>query len=127
MPKSFFKNSGKLCSVTDRSAAFRKRVAQDVTNAAFWHKREADRRVAEHFIGQSQETVQRATDFPSLGSPRLARVLSSLDVRCLPLDGFPYLVFYVETAGGIEVIRVLHSARDIPTHSQESPSNSPRN
>jgi toxin ParE1/3/4 len=35
-------------------------------------------------------------------------------VRRLPVKGFEnYLIFYVPRSGGIDVIRVLHGARDI--------------
>ena len=47
-------------------------------------------------------------------SPEIGRRRAELgpDVRSFPLDR--YVIFYVPTKGGIEVLRVLHGARDIP-------------
>jgi toxin ParE1/3/4 len=45
-----------------------------------------------------------------LSAPRLA------DLRRWPVSGFPnHLIFYQPTEGGIEVVRVLHGARDLAT------------
>ena len=45
---------------------------------------------------------------PHLGSPR---PLLKKGVRCLPVGS--YVVFYHEVKTGIEIIRILHSARDL--------------
>jgi toxin ParE1/3/4 len=37
-----------------------------------------------------------------------------------PLSRYPYLVFYVERADHIDVWRVLHGHRDIPSWMQEA-------
>lgn len=104
----------------ERSATFRKKAAEDLAQTAFWRKHEANEKVAERFIDQTQQAVERAIDFPGLGSPRFARILAPLDIRCTHVEGFPYLVFYLETTAGIEVVRLRHSARDIPSHLQET-------
>lgn len=36
------------------------------------------------------------------------------DVRCFPVGKYDYIVFYRPHPDGIEVVRVLHSSRDIP-------------
>jgi len=36
-------------------------------------------------------------------------------LRSWPVDGYPYLVFYTETTTHLDVWRVLHAERDIPT------------
>ena len=107
--------------MTEQSAVFRKKAAEDIAQAAFWCKHEAGEKVAERFIEQTQKAVEQANEFPGVGSLRFARVLAPLDIRCTGVAGFPYLIFYRETAAGIDVIRVLHSARDIPTHLQGTP------
>lgn len=48
-------------------------------------------------------------DMPGLGSQRETRRTT---VRMFPRDG--YLIFYREQGSGIEVLRVLHAARDWP-------------
>ena len=38
------------------------------------------------------------------------------DIRSVPVSRFArYLVFYRVAEGGVEVLRVIHGARDIPT------------
>ena len=51
---------------------------------------------------------------PRVGSPRLAAALKEPDLRIWPVRGFPYLIFYLDRPAGTVVIRVLHTARDIP-------------
>lgn len=52
---------------------------------------------------------------PMTGSPRYAHELNLPDLRAWPLTRYPYLVFYVERAEHVEVWRVLHGQRDIPS------------
>jgi toxin ParE1/3/4 len=53
--------------------------------------------------------------FPTLASmPLMGRLREELAVR---LRSFPvgnYVIFYRSTTGGIEIVRVLHGARDLP-------------
>ncbi|MBI3895403.1 MAG: type II toxin-antitoxin system RelE/ParE family toxin [Acidobacteria bacterium] len=48
-------------------------------------------------------------------SPEIGRLRSELaeDVRSFPVER--YVIFYLPVKGGIEVLRVLHGARDIPS------------
>lgn len=55
---------------------------------------------------------------PKAGSPRYGRVLPGL--RFWVLRRHPYLVFYVEQPHFIDVLRVLHSARDLPAALREA-------
>jgi toxin ParE1/3/4 len=40
-------------------------------------------------------------------------------LRSRALKGFPYLIFYVERENQIDVWRVLHSHRDIPSRMRD--------
>jgi toxin ParE1/3/4 len=51
---------------------------------------------------------------PGIGSPRYARLLPGVTLRMWPVQGFPHLIFYLDRAEAVEVLRVLHGARDIP-------------
>ena len=52
---------------------------------------------------------------PKMGAPLGLDELPYEDIRRWHIDGFKSLiVLYRELADGIEVIRVLHSSRDIP-------------
>jgi toxin ParE1/3/4 len=46
---------------------------------------------------------------------RVAYELVIPDLRCWPLPHFPYLLMYVERDAAIDVWRVLHTRRDIPS------------
>jgi toxin ParE1/3/4 len=56
---------------------------------------------------------------PGSGSPRYGQALNMPGLRAWPLSRYPYLVFYVERADHIDVWRVLHGHRDIPSWMQE--------
>ena len=60
--------------------------------------------------------IQRA---PATGSPRYAHELNLPGLRFWVCTRYPYLVFYMEHADRIEVWRVLHAKRDIPTWLQD--------
>jgi toxin ParE1/3/4 len=69
---------------------------------------------AERFLLAAKETLGRLAAMPELGGtwgfadPRLA------EIRVWQISGFEnYLVFYRPVESGIEVVRILHGARDI--------------
>jgi toxin ParE1/3/4 len=64
---------------------------------------------AERWLRNIRLACERLADFPTMGAERsdLATAL-----RSWPLDN--YLIFYKPLPDGIEVLRVLHGARDLP-------------
>jgi toxin ParE1/3/4 len=53
---------------------------------------------------------------PGMGSPREVANPLMVGIRAWQIRGFAsYLIFYRPSSDGIEVIRVLHGARDIET------------
>jgi toxin ParE1/3/4 len=62
----------------------------------------------EHEIGQ----IGRS---PRSGSLRFSYELEIPELRVRPVARFPSLVFYVVGDGAIEVWRILHTSRDLPT------------
>jgi toxin ParE1/3/4 len=69
---------------------------------------------ADRFTAAAEKTIERLAGMPGIGSrwggdqPQLA------DVRFFPVSRYPnHLVFYRPLEDGIEVVRVLHGARDI--------------
>jgi toxin ParE1/3/4 len=90
----------------------------------------ADRDVDEHFIylakrsGDAGVRFLRAADatfeqlaaMPELGQRQDFGGDRLVGVRAWQIRGFEnYLVFYRPIQGGVEIIRVLHAARDVPT------------
>lgn len=62
---------------------------------------------ADHFLDHINEQAQNLVEFPKAGKlrPELAQAL-----RCFPIER--YLLFYREQGSTIELVRVLHAARD---------------
>ncbi len=61
------------------------------------------------------ETILTLVDFPKMGSPRDFDGVSIRELRTFPVKDFKmYLIYYqpFASADGIEVVRVLHHARN---------------
>jgi len=100
---------------------FRRAAAdQDVQGIVDYYREQAGAEIASNFVDALQSATTRLARQPAAGSPRYAHKLGIQGLRTWPLHGFPYRVFYFEYSGSIEVWRVLHERRDIPTHLQES-------
>ena len=58
-----------------------------------------------------EETIELAAQYPQSGQgrPDLGR-----NVRQFTVRNYDYVVFFREAEEGIELVRVLHAARDIP-------------
>ena len=67
--------------------------------------------VADRLIDSIDDVASIYVGQPHLGIPRpeLAK-----GVRCFPVGS--YVIFFLATTHGIEVIQVIHGSRDIPTH-----------
>ena len=62
----------------------------------------------------SNATCLRLVDFPRGGVPYDCGIERLKGLRRVPVKGFEnYLLFYLPRENGIDVIRVLHTARDI--------------
>jgi len=63
-----------------------------------------------------EETCTQLAALPGMGSARTFQRKDLRGVRILPVTGFEhYLIFYAAAGKSIQVIRVLHAARDFPT------------
>jgi toxin ParE1/3/4 len=70
------------------------------------------------FVDMLEQTFLHIGRHPAAGSLRYAHELGLPDLRFWPVKRFPYLVFYLEREEHIDVWRVLHAERDIPTWMQ---------
>ena len=68
-----------------------------------------------NFVDALEDTLQQIGERAASGSPRHAHELDVPGLRFRSVGRFPYLVFYVERDADIDVWRVLHGARDIPS------------
>lgn len=73
------------------------------------------------YIDNVEATYQRLAEHPLIGSTRYAHLPLLENLRVWPVSKFEnYLVFYIDRSQYIDVIRVLHSAQDIPAILQTS-------
>jgi len=67
-----------------------------------------------YFLVAVEEALERLAGFPLLGKKREFQDKRFLDMRMWRVKGYEnYLIFYLITNETIEVIRVLHTSRDI--------------
>ncbi|MDE2365907.1 MAG: type II toxin-antitoxin system RelE/ParE family toxin [Betaproteobacteria bacterium] len=67
------------------------------------------------FLDALQNTLELICGQPHPGSLRYAHLPMLEGLRVLAVTGFgSYLVFYIERSSHVDVLRVLHGARDIP-------------
>jgi len=70
--------------------------------------------IARRYYAAARTSFQRLADMPGLGALRDIELPNYPGLRISRISGFPnYLIFYVPVGGGIEVIRVIHGARDV--------------
>jgi toxin ParE1/3/4 len=69
---------------------------------------------AERFLRVAQEAFEKLSQMPGMGRLRKFTLPELNDVRSWPVRGFEnYVIFYRAMGSGIEILRVLHGARDI--------------
>ena len=105
--------------MTPRPVAPRTLANRDIDEAIAYYLGEESPSAALAFIDALEQAFARIGVHPASGSPRYAHELNLPDLRFWPLAGYPHLVFYVEHPDHIDVWRVLHGQRDIPTWMQQ--------
>lgn len=95
---------------------YRPRARVDLLEQFAYLAEEASVEVAERYFAAVEETCLRLARHPLSGSAYDSGVTRLKGMRRAPVSGFPaYLVFYLPgtTPRSIEIVRVLHGARDI--------------
>lgn len=87
---------------------------RDADEAAAWYAQQGGLPLELGFTDALQAATGLMSAHPGIGSPRYATVLNLPGLRLWPVEGFPYLVFYVERETQLDIWRVLHAQRDIP-------------
>jgi toxin ParE1/3/4 len=100
--------------VTAKLVVPRERALLDIEEALDHYTKEAGLEVALGFIDRLEKAFALLSDHPAAGSLRYAWELGLPELRALPVTRYPYLIFYLEQPGQIDVWRVLHGKRDIP-------------
>ena len=97
----------------------REQASRDVGEAVAYYLNEGSEAVALGFIDTLEKAYSHIARHPATGSPRYAHELNLPGPRAWPIPRYPYLVFHVECPDHIDVWRVLHGQRDIPSWMQE--------
>lgn len=105
--------------MSERPVLLRELAHQDVEAAVDHYLREAGPDVALGFIDALQSTYRAIAKHPALGSPRYAQELALPGLRSFAVRDFPYFVFYIDRDDHIDVWRLLHGRRDIPSRMRE--------
>lgn len=93
---------------------YRRQLAeQDIAEAVDFYLGESPD-LALKFVDALEQACRHVQKHPGTGSPRYAHELDLPGLRSWPLNRFPYLLFYRESADSIDLWRVLHGQRDIP-------------
>ncbi len=96
-------------------ATLRALAAADIEAAVAYYRDEAGEQVALDFVDALEAAIETLRDRPLIGSLRFAYELEIPELRSWPVEAFPYLLFYVPDAERVDVWRVLHAKRDIPS------------
>jgi toxin ParE1/3/4 len=93
---------------------WREEAEQDACDVALYIAGD-NPRAAARFLDSVEETIRMLAELPGTGracffdGPNLRRI------RSRPVRGFEnWLVFFRPTEAGIEVVRIVHGARDLP-------------
>jgi toxin ParE1/3/4 len=86
----------------------------DVNDLADYYRKEAGHTVAMRFVDNAERAFNQLASMPSIGALLGLDELPYEDIRRWHIEGFDRLIIlYRETADGIEIVRVLHTSRDI--------------
>jgi toxin ParE1/3/4 len=92
----------------------RRARAQADIRALSFHIAEDNPDAARRFLTAVERSLALLADMPRLGAPRRTGNPALAGLRMHPVRGFEnHLIFYRPLRGGIELVRVLHGARDI--------------
>ena len=81
-------------------------IANDIANDSL--------EAAIRFLENTEATLAELANSPGIGSPFESDRPDLYNLRFRRVKGFPnHLIFYIEHTNAIEVVRILHGARDI--------------
>ena len=91
----------------------RSAAREDLRSALIHYARVASTDVCFAFSLAAEEATQHILAHPQSGSPRMQGDRRFPNLRVWPISGFPFVAFYIVTASGPEILRVLHTSRDV--------------
>ena len=97
----------------------RELARRDAEQAVDHYLDEAGRDVAYSFIDALEAAYAQIAENPAASSPRWGYEINLPGLRSYKLKRFPYLVFFMAREDHVDVWRVLHTQRDIPSWLQD--------
>jgi toxin ParE1/3/4 len=92
----------------------RPRARLDLLDQFFYFGEQATVELAERYIAAVEESCRQLVKHPHMGKLYDSGIARLQGMRRFPVTGFEkHLIFYLPQEHGIDVIRVLHGARDI--------------
>lgn len=102
--------------MADRTRVVLRALARDdVARAVDWYRDHAGIDVALALVDAVEDALGHVALHPASGSARYARELDIPGLRSWRNSRFPYIVFSVVVPDLVDVWRVLHAQRDIPS------------
>jgi toxin ParE1/3/4 len=101
--------------VIQKRSILRSAADRDVREAIEFYLTEGAQQAALKFIDALEQALNEIENHPGIGSTRYAHELDLPDLRFWQLKGYPYVLFYIEREDHVDVWRVLHGSRDIPS------------
>ena len=103
-----------------RAILVRRAAERDLDEQAEYLATQGNLERALRFYRAAEVTFELLASRPWIGKVNQFRSRFLINVRTFPLKGFPkHLVFYLPIEHGVEIIRVLHGARDLEILLQE--------
>lgn len=91
----------------------RQTALTDLIELADYLEQEAGLEMAERFIDAAEETFEHLARMPQIGTSRTFYNPALAGIRMWRVKGFEkHLIFYHPLKGGVEILRVVHGARD---------------
>jgi toxin ParE1/3/4 len=92
---------------------FREVSVADLLQVHDYLREQATSALADRFLMAVERTMEQIRRYPAAGSLFRPRLISLAGLRWWPIAEFPrYLVYYRVESGVLDIVRVLHGARD---------------
>jgi toxin ParE1/3/4 len=90
------------------------RARRDILSSAAYLEEHGGAEIAQRFLDATQSTFEALAKMPKLGVLCAFRSPTLRHLRRWPVKGFEnWLIFYQPRRNGVEIIHVIHGARDI--------------
>ncbi|EEZ79705.1 MAG: type II toxin-antitoxin system RelE/ParE family toxin [Candidatus Thioglobus sp.] len=84
-------------------------------NTAFDYLKQDGPKIAIEFLDTVEHNFDLIKQNPEIGSTRYDGLFPVKGLRFFKVGKFPWLIFYFSTQSMIDIVRILHGTRDIPT------------